>query len=172
MDCKCHKVCRQMRSFFAGRSWMTVYCLMVTVRTSPISCQLQLDKATFLDNPQADLFCTSSTRTSHKYSREKNVADHFAQAFTLPPRKYKTRLERTLFSRPTPKKDNVRDGSIFSLRSWSILLLRLDKFSRLIRRIANTWVLVGERQTLRSLVRYSKHFPAIVDLSTPNGLSH
>ena len=81
MDCKCHKVCRQMRSFFAGRSWMTVYCLMVTVRTSPISCQLQLDKATFLDNPQADLFCTSSTRTSHKYSREKNVADHFAAGF-------------------------------------------------------------------------------------------
>ena len=63
-------------------------------------------RTTFLDNPQADLF----VHEFHKSQRlaateEKSTADMFAQAVALPPRRYKTRLERTLFSGPTPRKD-------------------------------------------------------------------
>ena len=60
----------------------------------------------FLGNPQADLFVHKFHQNKNgEATQERSAADVFAQAFALPPKRYKTRLERTLCSGPTPRKD-------------------------------------------------------------------
>ena len=78
---------------------------MVSMR-SVESTAARKTRATFLDNPQADLFVHEfHKKKSGVATEEKSSADAFSQAYALPPRRYKTRLERTPFSGPTPRKD-------------------------------------------------------------------
>ena len=110
MDCERHKVCRQMHNFSRleddGVPHDGHFTHFADLMVSVESAAARRARATFLDNPQADLFVHKFHQNkSQEQSREKTVADQLAQAFTLPPRKYKTRLERTLFSGPTPRKD-------------------------------------------------------------------
>ena len=68
-------------------------------------------RATFLDNPSADLFVHQFHKDmSQVRSQEKTVADQFAHAFTLLHEKHRTRHQRALFPKPTPRKDAEEVG--------------------------------------------------------------
>ena len=118
-------------------------------------------RATFLDNAQADLFVHNFHHNkSQVQSREKTVADQFAQAFTLPPREYKTLLERTLFSGPTPRNDAEELERTRWIHILATVLVDTPTPVGQILKANPTdcqYLGAGRRaSTLRALVRYSK----------------
>ena len=89
----------------------------------------------------------------------KSAADVFAQAFALPPRRYKTRLERTLFSGPTPRKD----AEDLERSRWIHVLATplMDTVGQILKsNPADYQYLVAGRRasTLRALVTHVKNF--------------
>ena len=122
-------------------------------------------RATFFDNPSADLFVHQSHKDrSQVRSREKTVADQFAQAFTLPPRKYKTRHERALFSGPTPSKDAEEAERTRWIHNLATLLHTPTPIS-----VLGSW---EESVDFPCTCPAQQNLLTTVDFCTPKGLSH
>ena len=132
-----------VRCTTSPRSWMTVYCLMVTARTSPIS-RVLLSRLR-LDKPERP----SSTPSSGPLCAQ------------VPPEQVTSTVarencDRTVCSGFHASSEKVQDATrAYTLGADSeegrkgigkYEMDSLDKSLRPIRRIANTWVVAGERQ--------------------------
>ena len=120
-------------------------------------------RATFLDNAQADLIVHEYHKNkSHVEAQAKTAADVFAQAVAFPPRRFKTRLGRTLVSGPTLRKDAEELESSRWIHTLATLLMDTPTpIGQILKSNPSDCqhLRAGKRaSTLRSLVRYSRNF--------------
>ena len=135
---------------------------IVRLMESVESAAARQARMTFLDNPEADLFVHNFHRNQRRAATvEKSTADMFAQAVALPPRRYKTRLERTLFSGPTPRKDaEEQERSRWILVLATLLMDTPTPVGQLLKANPSDFQYLGagrRASTLRALVRYLRN---------------
>ena len=120
-------------------------------------------RATFLDNAQANPFVPVYHENKRLVDAQaQTAADVFAQAVALPPRRFKTCLERTLFSGPTPRKDAEELERSRWIHTLATLLMDTPTpIGQILRSNSLDCQHLGagrRASTLRSLVRYIRNF--------------
>ena len=122
----------------------------ITLMNSVEAAAARQARVTFLNNPQADLLIHEFHQNWRKVAvLEKTAADVFAQAFALPPRKYKTRLERSLFLRAHSEERCRRVGKV-SMDSEIGYVTDGHPYAG--------WAVIEVESTLRALVRCGRNF--------------